>query len=186
MTKWGSIFSFAVAVAITAIAGCVSEDEPSVHLVVAYQLRGANGVGDEHDLDNLDGLGDYELSCELGEKTEDVTFSADYDDGKQRISLKSAKNKKGEVECTLTVKDKNTYERECVIGKSKTVDCSQDTIDSPCRVSIVKKDEDMVQGLICCYAIPIKGKLPRDGDYSIVAPNSVDKPVSFKGYHCVN
>lgn len=186
MTKWGSIFGFAAAVAIVAIAGCVSEDEPSVHLVVEYQLRGGMGVGAEHSLDNLDGLGDYQLSCELGDKTEDVNFSAEYNDGKQRISLKSEKTKKGDVECMFSIKDKNIYERECIVEKSKTVDCSQDTIDSPCRVSIVEKDGDRVRGLICCFALPIKGKIPKEGDYSIVTPNSVDKPVSFKAYHCAN
>jgi hypothetical protein len=176
------------AVAILALAGCVSsKDDPSVHLVVAYQLRGvAAGVGTEHSVDNLDGLGDYEISCELGAQLEDIDFSADYSNGKQRFSLKSvsAKTNKREAGCTLTIRDKNTYARECVVAKSKTVDCSQDTIESPCRVSIAEKTKDTVQGLVCCFALPLENKNPRDGDYSVFAPGSVDKPVSFKVYHC--
>jgi len=187
MIRWGSKLGLAAVGAIVSVAGCVSEDQPSVHLVVTYQLRGVTGgVRDENSVDNLDGLAGFKISCEIGGETEDIGFSAVYDDDSRLIELDSSSEttKDGEKKCSFTVKEDNTYQRDCVVKKSKTVDCNNDTIDAPCRVAIVEQKGSTVRGLICCKALPIQGKQPKEGDYSIFAPGSGDKPVSFAVYNC--
>jgi hypothetical protein len=187
MTRRGSILGLAASALIIATAGCVSNDQPSVHLVTAYQLRGpTSGAQDARSIDNLDGLGKFEISCELGDKTADINFRASSEDGDWLFALESssAASKDKEDECTFTVREDNTYERECVIEKAKTVDCSDDDYNAPCRIAIVEQEGKMVKGLICCKALPIRGKQPKAGDYSIFKPGSGDKPAAFAVYNC--
>jgi hypothetical protein len=187
MTNRGFPLKLTAVIALIGAANCVSKDQPSVHLVTAYQLRGVTGgVQPEHSLDNLDGLGGYEILCELGSKIEDIHYSAAYDDDSLSIALDSSSNKTqdGESDCSITVKEDNTYQHDCVVQESKTVDCSKDATDSPCRVAIVEKTKNKLRGLICCKALPIQGKQPRDGDYSLFSPGSGDKPVAFSVYNC--
>jgi hypothetical protein len=164
---------------IAATTGCVSNDQPSVHLVTAYQLRGAtSGAQDPRRVDNLDGLGGTEITCKLGDKTTDIEFSAAATDETWQFALES----KGS-DCTFIVKEDNTYERECKISEGKSVDCSNDDVEDPCQVAI-EVDGSTAKGHVCCKALPIQGMNPQKGDYSIFAPGSGDKPVTFTIYNC--
>jgi hypothetical protein len=179
MKRRGLSLSLMVTALMIAGNSCVSEDEPSIHLVTEYQLRGLiGGAKDARSIDNLDGLGGYKISCELGAKATDVDIKATTE------SLTFAIKSKAGGTCTFTVEEDNVYERECEIEKTESIDCEGDTYESPCRIAIAEQTGNMVQGQVCCKAIPRRGNNPKEGDFSVFAPGSGDKSADFIAYNC--
>ena len=173
-------------VAAIFFVSCVSQDSAPVHLSMSYQLRcipvhGCSGYPDEptHSVSGIDGLEGLTADCEVGAEVDQFSFLASFEGGD--VTLEAMESK-----CTFSVREgNNVYVKKCKIKEGGKANCEGTQLDQshPCQISIERDGSD-VAGTVCCRSFPLEYKQPVEGDRSLVAPNTMNKPAAFEMEHC--
>ena len=174
---------------LTALAACVSQDEPPVHVTIAYQLRCVaddgcfyNQPAPQHDVNGVNGSGGLTADCEGGSTVDDFSFLAVFDLYEIRVTVT-------ETECTVEVQEEvNAYRKTCEVVEVEDalVDCyaSAQNPQLPCQLAYSRAG-DTVSGTLCCRNMPVgEFAAAKLGDLSLLEPNTEDQPVSFEIEHC--
>ena len=173
--------------AVCVLHGCTTNDPDPLYLDINYQVRCIDcdpRANDQppRDIHYLDGDSGYDVSCEVDEGGDLVTFGASWEDpdGKVKpfsleVSQASASGGQNGGACSVSVVEgANHYQGACSDGEP--------TAKKPCKLDL-QRANGVITGTLYCDNIPIKGMAGPMFTRYVTTPDT-KKPAKLELHGC--